>query len=308
MNRPVRLLVVGREGQLARSLAEAAGDGVALSFVGRPALDLAAPETVETALGPLRFDLVLNAAAYTAVDRAEQEPELAFRINRDGTAALARAAARRGVPFVHISTDYVFDGRKRGSYTEDDAVAPQNVYGLSKRAGEVAALGAARALVIRTAWVHSPFGHNFVRTMLTRAAEGAAQRVETQRGEPLRVVDDQRGAPTYAPDLAAALLRIVPRILDGGPEGVYHLTNRGETTWCGFARHVLGVSRRLGGPWAEVTAIASAEYPTPARRPLNSLLDTGRFERAFGISLPDWTDGAEKCVARLLSGAGARAA
>lgn len=292
MRRPIRLLVVGREGQLARSLAEAADrQGIAPSFVGRPALDLAAPGSVEPALAPLDFDLLLNAAAYTAVDRAEQEPDLAFRINRDGTAALARAAQRRGVPFVHISTDYVFDGRKPGPYAEDDAVAPQNVYGLSKRAGEVAALQSARALVVRTAWVHSPFGHNFARTMLRRAAEGAR----------LRVVDDQKGAPTYAPDLAAALLGAVPRILDGGPAGVYHLTSRGETTWCGFARHLLGASRRRGGPWADVAAIGSADYPTPARRPANSVLDTRRFERDFGISLSDWTEGAERCVARLVA-------
>ena len=292
MNRPVRILVIGREGQLARSLAEAAGEGVSLSFLGRPALDLAAPESVETALDSLRFDILLNAAAYTAVDRAEQEPDLAFRINRDGTAALARAAARRSAPFVHVSTDYVFDGRKRAPYLEDDVAAPQNVYGRSKRAGEVAALEFARTLVVRTAWVHSPFGHNFVRTMLKRAAEGAA----------IRVVDDQRGAPTYAPDLAAALLQAVPRILDGR-SGLYHLTSRGETTWHGFARHVFHASRRLGGPWADATAIASADYPTPARRPMCSVLDSSRFERDFGIGLPDWTEGAERCVARLVRGA-----
>ncbi|WP_300300041.1 dTDP-4-dehydrorhamnose reductase, partial [Ferrovibrio sp.] len=192
----LQIAVIGLQGQLARSLAELAGDSLRVTCLGRPELDLTDPPTIAAALWKAPADIVVNAAAYTAVDRAESESDLAFAINRDGAQALATSCAQLGLPLIHISTDYVFDGQKTTPYVEGDDCNPQGVYGRSKLEGEQAVLAASsRAAILRTAWVHSPFGNNFVRTMLRLAGDR----------DRLRVVNDQQGSPTYAPHLAQAI-------------------------------------------------------------------------------------------------------
>lgn len=290
----MRILVAGKTGQLARSLAGAAipGDD-RLTALGRPDMDITRAETVEAALDEHRPDIVINAAAWTAVDLAESEPEAAFAVNRDGAGNLARACARRGVPLIHVSTDYVFDGSRDAPYREDDPVSPLGVYGLSKLEGERAVIEADGPFVIlRIAWVHSPFGTNFVRTMLRLAMEK----------ERLRVVDDQTGCPTYAPHAAQAMLNVARRLLSAPParQGVYHMAGQGETNWADLAREIFARSAAHGGPSALVDGIPAREYVTPAKRPANSRLDCSRLEKDFGITLPHWKEGVKDCVARLL--------
>lgn len=288
----LRLAVIGTQGQLARSLAELSGDGLSVTCIGRPLLDLAQPESVAAALDELPADILVNTAAYTAVDRAESEPDLAFRINRDGAAAVAAACARRGLPLIHISTDYVFDGNRPGAWRETDACHPQTVYGASKLAGEQAVLAAfPAAVILRTAWLHSPFGSNFVKTML---------RLSTERDR-LRVVADQHGSPTYAPDLAVAIAAMARRLAgerDAALSGIFHLAGAGETTWHGLAVTTMA----MAGRGVLVDPIATADYPTPAKRPASSVLDTAKIEAVYGIRLPPWQEGLRHCVARLLSG------
>lgn len=291
------ILVVGAEGQVARALSERAAASVrAVETRGRPTLDLAAPDTITPALEAVAPVAVVNAAAYTAVDKAESEEALAAAVNAEGVAALARACAARDLPLVHLSTDYVFDGRKDAPYVETDVTAPQGAYGRTKLAGEEAVLAAGGpALVCRTAWVYSPFGHNFVKTMLRVAATRDA----------LRVVDDQHGNPTSALDIADAVLALVARCeADGWPTGgdsLLHVAGTGETTWCGLARRIFAIAGPLGGPTAEVEAIATADYPTPATRPANSRLDTRRLAERHGIRLPRWEESLETVVRRLLA-------
>ncbi|WP_341909411.1 dTDP-4-dehydrorhamnose reductase [Ferrovibrio terrae] len=291
----LRLAVIGMQGQLARSLAELIGEDVDIVRIGRPQLDLAAPETVAAALAGLPVDIVVNAAAYTAVDRAESEPDLAFAINRDGAAAVAEVCVRNKLPLIHVSTDYVFDGSKTGPYREDDPCNPQGAYGRSKLAGEQAVLAALpQAVILRTAWVHSPFGANFVRTMLRLSAER----------DSLRVVADQHGSPSYAPDLAAAVLTMAQRLMaapsDAALSGIFHLAGSGATTWHGLASEIMAVAGSLGGRSVPVEAITTADYPTPAKRPANSVLDTSKIAAVYGIRMPPWQDGVRRCVARLL--------
>lgn len=288
-------VIGGSNGQLARSLAEAADDACSVSLLGRPQFNLEAPATLSGLLRDLAPQIVVNAAAYTAVDRAESEPDAAFRINCDGAAAVAQACATLGLPLVHVSTDYVFDGSGDRPWREDDVCAPTGVYGRSKLEGEQAVQAALPAAVIlRTAWVHSPFGGNFVKTMLRLAGER----------DRLRVVADQQGCPTYAPDLATAILALAQRrvVAPGDPAlgGIFHLAGSGATSWFGLAAEVMTVSGRLGGPHRPVDPITTADYPTPARRPANSVLNCRRIEAAYGIRLPDWRDGVARCVARLL--------
>jgi dTDP-4-dehydrorhamnose reductase len=286
----MRILVTGRNGQVASSLIEAGAriPGIEVIAAGRPELDLERIDSIGPAIAALRPGLVVNAAAYTAVDKAEQEPARAFAINRDGAAAAARAAARLGVPFVHLSTDYVYPGDKAGPYVETDATGPLGVYGQSKLAGEIA-VGEAHPspLILRTSWVYSPFGANFVKTMLRLGRERPV----------LSVVDDQTGNPTSAPDIAEAILRIAPGLAGGG---TYHLCGGGEATWCGLARAVFEVSATLGGPAPQVKAITTAEYPTPARRPANSRMSMAAFEERFGFRLRHWREALPETVARLL--------
>ena len=293
----MRLLIAGWQGQVARSLVELAlarKDIDALS-VGRPALDLCQPSSIKSTLVGDRPDIMINTAAYTAVDKAEEEPDAVFQLNAAGAAAFAEAAAKRDIPIIHLSTDYVFDGTKDTPYTEDDAPAPQSVYGRSKLQSEIDVAAAnPRHVILRTAWVHSPFGRNFVKTML-----GIAAKQDT-----LNVVDDQLGSPTYALHLASAILDIAARLChdrDEAPWGLYHAANGGEVSWHGLATHAFEVSGKLGGPTATATPITTAEYPTAAPRPANSRLDCSKLEETFGIEMPLWESGVEDCVARLLA-------
>lgn len=293
----MRLLIAGWQGQLARALVEAAAARPEIKAValGRPGLDLVRPGTIHATLADTRPDIVINTAAYTAVDKAEQEETAAMALNAEGAGLIAAAAAKRGAAIIHISTDYVFDGAKPTPYVETDPTGPINAYGRSKLAGEQAVADVnPHHLILRTAWVHSPFGANFVKTML---------RVGRERAE-VRVVDDQTGSPTYAPHLARAILDIAAKVIaagDGTPWGVYHAAGSGTVSWCGLAREVFAQSARRGGPIPTVTAIPTSAYPTPARRPANSRLDCGKLATTFGVRLPDWQVGVEDCVTRLLS-------
>jgi dTDP-4-dehydrorhamnose reductase len=289
------ILVAGKTGQLARCLVEAARlRGTALVAMGRPEFDLTRPESLAQAVAPHAPRAIVNAAAYTGVDKAEAEPALAMTVNRDGAAALAVAAARLGVPFIHVSTDYVFDGRKHGAYVEEDAPAPLGAYGRSKLAGEAAVRAACPAgVILRTSWVYSPFGQNFVTTMLRLAATR----------EKVQVVDDQHGAPTAAFDLAGAILDLVDRLSpaprDRDTGGIYHLANEGETTWHGFATAIFAGWARRGRRVPALEAITTAQYPTPARRPANSRLDGNKIARVFGLRLPPWQSALERCLDEL---------
>jgi dTDP-4-dehydrorhamnose reductase len=292
----MRIVVTGRGGQVVRSLLERASDRSGLTIVplGRPQLDLAMPASIETAIAGAEPDLVISAAAYTAVDRAEDEPDLAFAVNAVGAGLVAKAAAGIGVPVIHLSTDYVFNGESEGAYSEDDRPAPRGVYGASKLAGEKAVAEAnPRHLILRTAWAYSPFGTNFVKTMLRLAAD---------RDE-ISVVSDQWGNPTSALDLADGILQaagVIEHANDVGGYGIYHLVGSGETNWSGFARHVLEASQGFGGPHARVKDISTADYRARAPRPANSRLSTAKFTAAFGWSAPDWQQSCVQVVRRLI--------
>jgi len=288
----MRLLVAGASGQLAHALVQRSRQlaGVTVIALGRPQLDLLDPASISHALDATRPDVVINAAAYTAVDKAESDAAAAFALNRDGAGALAAAAGAVGCPIIHVSTDYVFDGNKAGAYVEDDATNPMGVYGRSKLEGEAAVAAAnARHVILRTAWVYSAHGHNFLKTMLRLARE---------RPE-LRVVADQLGNPTFAPHLADAILAIAAQIGSARLWGVYHATATSETTWHGFAAAIIAAANPLGVPQVRVVPITTADYPMPARRPANSCLDCSKLERAFGLRLPPWQRGLAECVAEL---------
>lgn len=293
--RTMRILVTGATGQVAASLVERAPPGVDVVALGRPGLDLADPASIRDAFESETADVVVNAAAYTAVDKAEAEEALATRINGEGAGLVAQAARALGAPIIQVSTDYVFDGSLDRPYVEDDPVGPIGAYGRSKLAGEEAVADAnPRCVILRTAWVYSPFGTNFVKTML---------RLGETRDE-VRVVADQRGQPTSALDIADAVFMIAHRmLLEPGPEkyGVFHLTGGGEATWAEFAQAIFAQARALGRPTPRVTPIATAEFPTPARRPANSRLDGARLKRDYGIALPDWRDSLNPVVERLLA-------
>jgi dTDP-4-dehydrorhamnose reductase len=291
----MRLLIAGAQGQLARAMIELApsAEDVTAFAVGRPALDLTAPASVLGTLADFKPDVIVNAAAYTAVDKAEAEPEAALALNAEGPKRLAEATARMGAVLIHISTDHVFDGTKPSPYVEDDPTAPVSAYGRSKLAGEAAVRAAVpRHIILRTSWVYSPFGTNFARTMLRLARE---------RDE-VRVVDDQTGSPTYAPHLAEAILGIA-RAVTAGPQpsvwGTYHAAGAGAVTWCGFAQEIMRASAARGGPSAAIVPIATAEYPTRAKRPANSRLDCSKLAQVFGMQLPPWQEGVAACIARL---------
>ncbi|WP_429912503.1 dTDP-4-dehydrorhamnose reductase [Glycocaulis sp.] len=290
----LRLLILGRTGQLARELvAQAPGQGWDAMALGRDMADFADPLACATALGEhLPADAVINAAAYTAVDRAESEEALAHTINAETPGRLAALCAGRGVPFIHVSTDYVFDGSKPGPYVETDPAAPQSAYGRSKLAGEHAVLDAGgRSLIARTSWVYSAHGQNFVKTMLHLGAD---------RDE-LRVVDDQHGCPTAAHELARCLLVAARAMAEGGRAGgVYHLAGEGETSWAGFADATFDRAAPHWGRRPAVTRITSAEYPTPAPRPANSRLDSSRFEAEFGTRPAGWEASLGEIVQKIL--------
>ncbi len=291
------ILVIGANGQLARSLAMAdAPDACTMVFAARPQTDLTRPQTLHAVLERCAPDLVINAAAYTQVDKAETEQTLAFAVNAEGPGVLARACASADIPFIHVSTDYVYDGAKGTPYDEADAPAPVGVYGCSKLAGEdLIREAGGRHLILRTAWVHSPWGSNFVKTMLRLAAAR----------DTLGVVADQQGCPTYAPHLADAIMGLSCHILNNTvPDdawGVYCAAGSGETSWHGFASEIFAQSRKHGGPWAAAKPISTAEFPTPARRPANSRLNCDRLANAFGLRLPHWKEGAAACVKTILA-------
>ena len=282
----MKLAVFGAAGQLGAALARVAAQrGVAISGFDRAAADITDPRAVFAALAAAGADVAVNAAAYTAVDKAESEPQAAFAVNRDGAENVAAAASRAGIPVIHVSTDYVFDGTKKGAYVEDDPIAPLGVYGKSKAEGEAAVRDAnARAVILRTAWVYGLEGANFVKTMLRLGGER----------EVLRVVDDQRGCPTFADDLADGIVSIAGKL--GAGWGTYHLTGSGETTWFGFARAIFAEASRLGARVPRLEPITTADYPTPAKRPANSVLACVKVKGAFGVELPPWNDGLSRML------------
>jgi len=276
------ILVTGGAGQLGRELARAAWpEGSRPHVLDRQGLDLSDPAAIARKVAERPWAAIVNVAAYTAVDRAEDDQVAAWTVNALAPAALAAAARTADVPVIHVSTDYVFEGSAPGARLPDDPVGPVGVYGASKLGGELAVrTGWHRHAIVRTAWVVSAFGANFVKTML---------RVGADR-DTLRVVDDQRGSPTAAADLAAALVAIATRMADDAdaPTGTFHFANAGETSWAGFASEIFRQSASRGGPTAAVEPITTAEYPTPARRPANSLLDTSALTAAYGVRPRPW--------------------
>jgi dTDP-4-dehydrorhamnose reductase len=292
-----RLLILGAGGQVGRALLQAAAEaGRDAAGATRDDVDITDPKSVAAALQRHRPAVAINAAAYTAVDRAESEAEQAFAVNRDGAAIVAAACAQAGASLVHLSTDYVFDGTKAGAYTELGAPNPAGVYGRSKLAGEEAVRSALPDghLIVRTAWVFSAWGHNFLRTIWRLAHER----------EELRVVDDQVGCPTPADALAVDLLRMAGSLGAGECDpGVYHWAGRPAVTWHRFAEAIVAEARKHGAiATRAVHAITTADYPTPAPRPANSVLDTSKAESAFGISPPSWQEGIARAAVLLAAG------
>lgn len=296
MTQNLRLIVTGTQGQVVTSLLERGpAQGVEIVAIGRPELDLAHPSSVDKALTGVEGDAIINAAAYTAVDKAESEEELATRINGEGAGAVARVAQARGLPLLHVSTDYVFDGSLDRPYLEEDATGPVGAYGRSKLAGELAVAAAhPGAAIFRTAWVYSPFGGNFVKTMLRLG--------ETR--EELSVVGDQRGAPTSALDIADALIAAARKLVaepdNKALTGIFNLTGGGEANWAEFAEEIFAEAERHGRKPVRVKHIETRDYPTPARRPANSRLSHEKLARVYGLALPDWRISTRAVVARLL--------
>lgn len=282
------ILVIGQGGQVARALQQsAAARGVALTAVGRPEIDLEKPDSIAAAIARVRPGLVINAAAYTAVDKAEDEPERASRINATGADAAAKAAYAVGAPIIQISTDYVFSGDHATPYSESDAPAPQTAYGASKLEGErLVAIANPAHLIVRTSWVFDARGQNFVRTMLRLAKTRPA----------ISVVDDQIGCPTYAADFASALLDIAAIIPERRAFGIFHCSGAGEVSWAGLARTVFEGAAARGGPSATVMPIPTSEYPTRAKRPANSRLDCSKLADIYGVRMRPWPDAVSACL------------
>ncbi len=300
----MRILLLGKNGQVGWELQRALaplGELTALDRQGKSGLcgDLAQPEALAATVRQLAPQVIVNAAAYTAVDRAESEAPLAQQINGEAPGVLAREAARLGAWLVHYSTDYVFDGSGQQPWREDAPTASLSVYGQTKRAGERAiTASSARALILRTSWVYAARGHNFARTMLRLARER----------DVLKVIDDQIGAPTGAELIADITAQLIPQLLHRPDStrltGTYHLAAGGETSWWGYARFVLQQAQEAGlalqaGP-EQVAAIATADWPTPARRPLNSRLDTRKLQDTFGLYLPHWQTGVARMLQEIL--------
>jgi dTDP-4-dehydrorhamnose reductase len=284
----MKILLTGCAGQLGRELKRSLASLGEVVACDRRQIDLADPDAVRDAVRAIAPDAIVNAAAYTAVDKAEAEPATAGAINTVAPGILADEAKRLGALLVHYSTDYVFDGAKPTPYIEDDVTAPLSAYGRSKRDGDLAiSASGARYLTLRTSWVYGLHGANFMKTMLRLAREH----------DELRVVDDQIGAPTWTRHLADATAMILAR--DETPQGVYHLAAAGETSWHGYAEAIVAEARVAGllEKLPGVRRITSADYPLPALRPTNSRLDCSRFHRDFGLALPDWRTGLIDCLA-----------
>lgn len=289
------VLITGAGGQLGHELMRLPWPGGLVPLGGdRDVLDITDAASIAATMARITPAAVVNAAAYTAVDKAESEPEAARAANADGPRLLAEACAVAGIPLVHVSTDYVFDGSKNGAYTEADPVAPLGVYGITKEAGEAAVRAALPAhVILRTAWVFGAHGHNFVKTMLRLAAE---------RDE-LRVVADQHGCPTGAADIAGAIIAMLRQIVVEGRRdafGTYHFSGAGPTTWHGFAEAIVARQAAKTGKRPPVRAIATAEFPTPARRPANSVLDCGLIGHTFGITPRPWPHMLDDVLAEIL--------
>lgn len=288
------ILLTGGAGQVGTEFQRLAPDDFEVVAPGRAELDLTDPDAIAALVASRPWACVINSAAHTAVDRAQGEPVLAWRVNALAPAAFAWATAQAGIPLIQLSTDYVFDGSKPSPYGEDDPVAPVSVYGASKEAGEQAVrVGNPRHAILRTAWVVSPHGTNFIKTMLRLA----------QTRDTLGVVADQHGCPTSATDIAQALVVMARRLIEDAeaPTGTYHFVNAGEATWCDLAREVFALAGAAGRPIPTVNAITTADYPTPARRPANSRLDTAKLTRDFGVEPRPWRTAVSDVVATLLA-------
>lgn len=294
----MKILVTGKNGQVGFELCRALSVLGEVVAIDQADCDLGDADAIRALVRRVAPDVIVNPAAYTAVDKAEADADTAFAVNARAPGILGEEAARLGALVVHYSTDYVFDGAKEGSYTEDDRPDPQSVYGSTKYAGELALAAAnPRHLVLRTSWVVGAHGGNFAKTMLRLAGER----------EQLSVVADQFGAPTSAAllaDLTAHLVRQhVREGADGFPYGTYHVTAAGDTSWCDYARFVLAEAQAAGKPLKAgpdaVAPLSTAQYPTPARRPANSRLDTGRFRDTFGLRLPSWQEGVRQVLQQI---------
>jgi dTDP-4-dehydrorhamnose reductase len=291
-----RIFVAGKSGQVALSLKNAEDSfDMDITCFGRPEINLASKSSTLEAIETFKPDAIINAAAYTAVDKAEEEEHEAFNINSRGAEILATAAATMDIPFLHISTDYVFDGTLNRPYHEGDATDPTGAYGRSKLVGEQAVMTAnPNAMIFRTAWVYSPYGNNFLKTMLRLA--------ETR--DTLGVVADQIGNPSYAPDIARGLLSVLEKIEEYGWSdkypGIYHLTGSGEASWHGFATAIFEAASVYGRAKPTVNAITTEEFPTPAKRPANSRLNGDKLMATFGVRLNDWRKSTADCVRELL--------
>ncbi|MDU0343765.1 dTDP-4-dehydrorhamnose reductase [Bosea rubneri] len=292
----MRITVTGHSGQVVLSMLERAPEGISVTALGRPELDLEQLGTIAPAIAASRPDVVVNAAAFTAVDLAESQEEAARLVNGAAAGTVAKAAATLGVPVIQISTDYVFDGSLDRPYREDDPVSPISAYGRSKLEGELAVAAAtANHAILRTAWVYSPFGKNFVKTMLRLA--------ETR--DEVGVVADQAGSPTSALDIADAVFAVagnlVTRPQDQSLRGVFNMGARGEAVWADVAEAIFAERVQLGVAPVRVKRIATSDYPTPARRPANSRLDSSRLAEIHRVRLPEWRDSLAGCVRRLLN-------
>lgn len=290
-----RMVVTGLQGQIARSLINRGqvNDFFDVVATGRPEFDLRDRDSIARALEDAAPDVVVSAAAYTAVDQAEVEESIAVDVNGLAAGEIARIADKLGIPVIHISTDYVFDGRKLAPYLETDAVAPLGAYGRSKLLGErLVADSTDNFAILRTAWVYSPFGRNFLKTMLRLAATH----------ENLNVVSDQVGNPTSAWDIADAVLIVARNLLESGNtnlRGTFHMSGQGDASWAAFAKEIFTCSEALGGPTATVNEIATSAYPTPAKRPANSRLDCSRLLALHGVELPKWKSSTAEVVAQV---------
>lgn len=283
-----RILVLGAGGQVGRALlARAASARMPIFGLTHRELDILDRRALEEVLARIDAPVVVNAAGFTGVDRAEREAASCFRVNRDGVGGVADVCTRQNRTLIHLSTDYVFDGAKGEAYGVDDATAPINVYGASKAAGEMLVRAASEAhVILRTAWVHAPWGNNFVRSVIARV----------RQGQPLRVVNDQRGSPTAADEVARAVLLLAGRLTDRNPvdpalRGIHHWAGNGVATWFDVAKVVVQALRTAGGPAASVQSIGTAEWPTTARRPPYSVLDCSRLSALLGTAPADWPAG-----------------
>ncbi|OYW83243.1 MAG: dTDP-4-dehydrorhamnose reductase [Asticcacaulis sp. 32-58-5] len=293
----MRIAVTGTKGQVVSALFAAAQShsDIEIIPVGRPQLDLSRLDSIAPAITAIKPDVLISAAAYTAVDQAESDANTAEQVNAIAPAILAQTASALNIPLVHLSTDYVFDGLKTGAYDETDTPAPLNVYGRTKLAGELAALNSQTHVVLRTSWLYSPYGYNFVKTMFRLA----------QTHDEVKVVDDQCGGPTSALDLAEALLTVCSRLhsdRDPALRGLFHLTAPDSASWADLAEAIFSELTRHGMRRPELIRIPGAQFPRPARRPPNSRLDCRKISQAYGIALPPWRQSLMTCLDEMLSG------